>query len=123
MLTPRQESDLTSAGDNFDHWHSSDRAPTQATLHQLSQLTSQRDVTGNYTVVESDDIILCPSAATIAFPLANAGREIEVVMTGTQAVTVSLAGADLIYGEGSVLIEVQGTALRFKAIAGGWVFI
>ena len=123
MLDPVQESSLISGGDNFDHWHSSDRVPTHATLQRLQQLTRQTEVTGSYTVVDGDDLILCPTGATIAFPLAKNGREIEVVMTGTIQVIITLAGTDLIYGESSVLIEVQSTALRFKAVSGGWILL
>ena len=123
MLDPVQESSLVSGGDNFDHWHSSDRVPTHATLQRLQQLVRQTSVTGTYTVVDGDDIILCATGATITFPLAKNGREIEVVMTGVIQVIINFTGTDLIYGESSVLLEVQGTALHFKAVAGGWILI
>jgi hypothetical protein len=76
-----------------------------------------------YTVSPTDDILLCSIVTTIIFPIAKNGREIEVVMTGVGDVTVNLAGTDLIYGETSVLLNVQGMALHFKAITGGWILI
>ena len=123
MLDPVQESSLVSGGDSTDHWHSSDRVPTHATVQRLQQLLKQTTVSGSYTVVDADDIILCPTGATIVFPRARNGQEIEVVMTGTIQVIINLDGPDLIYGESSVLIEVQGTALHFKAVTGGWILI
>lgn len=125
MLDNNQEQQLTGAGDTLLHYHLSDRIPTHDTLVQLEVLATRRTVTTDpYTVTEADDILLCPSGGTINFPASkNNGREYEVVMTGTDSVTVQLDGSDLVYGESSVLLEQQGTALRFKSVSGGWIFI
>lgn len=116
---------LTGGGDSFDHYHSTDRIPTHDTLQQIHQLDTKRTVsTATYTVVEQDDILLCSVNSVVSFPASKAnGREIEVVMTGGNALTVDLAGSDTIFGEGSVLLEIVGTALRFKSISGGWILI
>lgn len=125
MLDSYQEQQLTGAGDTLLHHHLSDRIPTHDTLVQLEVLATRRTVTTDpYTVTEADDILLCPSGGTLNFPASkNNGREYEVVMTGTDPVTVVLNGSDLVYGSSSVLLSVQGTALRFKAVSGGWIFI
>lgn len=118
------EATLLNGGDCFLHWHSSDRVPRQDFLHGLQQVTRERTITAaTYSVVDTDDILLCGVSTTITMLPAIDGREIEVVMTGTDPITVNLTTPDLVYGESSVIIEEQGTALRFKAISGGWVFI
>lgn len=116
---------LTGGGDSFDHYHSSDRAPTHDTLQRLHQLDTKRTIsTSTYTVVEQDDILLCSVATTITMPASKAnGREIEVVMTGVYPISITLAGSDTVCDETSVLIEAQWTALRFKSVSGGWIFI
>lgn len=123
MLTYEQESSLTSRGDNFDHHHSSDRVMTQDSLHQLHQIARVSSQTSPYTLSEKDDIVMLPLGGIIILPEARNGGEFEVIMSGTAVITIQLSGSDLIYGETSVIMNTQGTALRFKAISGGWVII
>jgi hypothetical protein len=80
-------------------------------------------VATSYTILESDDIIEVSALATVTLPIAKNGREYQVIMTGVGNVTVQLSGTDQIYGNTSVLMNVQGMSLRFKAISGGWIFI
>lgn len=124
MLTPYEESMQVNGGDNPLHWHSADRVMDHNKLQQLQQITRQSSISATtYTVTKDDDILLCSSLCTVSFPRSLNGREIEVVMTGTQPVTVAFAGTDTLYGETSALLEAQGTALRFKGISGGWILI
>ncbi len=115
---------LVNGGDCTLHHHSADRYPTHVTLSRLQQLTNQRVIsTATYTVASTDDILLIGVVCAVTFPRANNGREIEVVMTGTGNVTVNFAGTDKLYGQTSALLNLQGMALRFKAIVGGWVLL
>lgn len=116
---------LTGGGDCFEHYHSSDRTPTHDTLHRLRELDKKTTVpTDPYTVAQQDDLLLAAMGEMINFPSSKGnGREIEVIMSGTLPVTISLSGSDTVCGETSVLIEEQWTALRFKAVSGGWVLI
>jgi hypothetical protein len=124
MIDPHHEAALVNGGDCFSHWHSTDRVVDHGTLQQLQQLVRETNVsTSPYTVTASDDILLCSAAGSVNFPLAKNGREIEVVMTGTGNVTVNFAGTDTIYGSTSVLLNVQGMALHFKAVSGGWILV
>lgn len=123
MIDQFQQNQLLGGGDCQLHWHSIDRVVRHETLEQTQAIMRQRSVSGTYTITDTDDILLCASGGTLTLPLAKAGREFEVIMTGTTDVTVNLTSPDEIYGETSVLIEEQGTALRFKAVTGGWVFI
>lgn len=116
---------LTGGGDCFEHYHSSDRTPTHDTLHRLRELDKKTTPTASpYTVTQQDDFLFAAAGETIIFPASKGnGREIEVIMSGTLPVTISLSGSDTVCGETSVLIEEQWTALRFKAVSGGWVLI
>lgn len=123
MIDPRIEAELTNGGDCFSHWHSSDRIVDHDDIMRSQELLYQHSVSGTYSVTDQDDILLCATGATLTLPLAKTGREFIVVMTGTTNVTVNFTGTDLIYGESSVLIEQQGTALHFKATTGGWILV
>lgn len=123
MIDLRIEAELTNGGDCFAHYHSSDRVRTHDDVLRLQELLYEHAVSGTYVVTEQDDILLCATGGTLTLPLAKTGREFEVVMTGTTNVTVLFTGTDLLYGESSVLIEQQGTALHFKAVTGGWILI
>lgn len=123
MIDPRTESELTSGGDCFAHWHSADRVRTHDDVLRLQELLYEHSVSGTYAITDQDDILLCATGGTLTLPLAKNGREFEVVMTGTTNVTVNLTGTDLIYGAASVLLNAQGMALHFKAVPGGWVLI
>jgi len=120
-----QEQQLTGAGDTLLHYHLADRLRTHDTVVQAQLAATFRAPPSDpYTVTESDLFLYCPNGETLTMPLSKAnGREFEVIMTGTDPVTVNLSGSDTVYGETSVYIEIQGTALRFKAVSGGWVFI
>lgn len=123
MLTPQQESTLTSGGDSFDHYHSQDRTVTQRTAHDLQSVLREREVAGIYAVTDSDDVLLCTAPATISLPKSKNGRELEVVAAATDSVLCLCSGSDRVYGESSVLLTVLGMALHFKAISGGWILI
>lgn len=122
-MDAQQEQKLISAGDCFLHYHSSDRQATHDTLEQLQQLEIVKTRASPYTATDKDDIILVPGGGTIILPLAKNGGEFQVIMVGSSPVTVELSGTDLIYGETSVILTTKGTALRFKAIIGGWIII
>lgn len=125
MLDTYAEQQLTGRGDTSLHFHLEDRVPTHDTVVQLQLRDTRRTVSdATYTVTEADDVIMCTVACTVSMPVSKGnGREFEVVMSGTGNVLVDLAGSDAIYGEGSVLLNMQGMALRFKAISGGWIII
>ncbi len=123
MLDPRQVAELTGGADCFLHWHSTDRVLRHEDVSALQELTWGKAVSGAYTATDNDNVLLCASGGTVTLPLAKAGREYEVVMTGTTNVTVNFTGTDTIYGNTSVLLNLQGMALHFKAVSGGWILI
>lgn len=126
-LTGYQESTLTSGGDCFDHWHSSDRILTHDDIGQLQRLSAIINVTGNITASFTQDVLLCDTTSTsftVSLPVAAQGVEIEIVkIVQANTLTIQLSGTDLIYGQSSVLVYNIGTALRFKSITGGWILI
>lgn len=116
--------DLINGGDCHRHFHSDDRTPTHDTLARLQQLNTQVSPSSAYAVRASDDIIQIRAGVPVTMPLsAGNGREYEVVALDDVPFLISLTSPDTIFGETSVLVEVAGTALRFKAITGGWIFI
>ena len=123
MLTPQQEATLTNGGDNFDHWHSSDRQVTQQTLRQLQQLTNIVTAPAIYTVTTLEDIILCPVATVLQLPTSKQGMQFSVVRTGSGAVVCHRAGTDTIFGATNVTLTTLGEAFNFVAIPGGWILL
>jgi len=127
MLTSAQESSLTSAGDCFDHWHSSDRILDHTSVLSLQGISQVFKVTDDFTVTLNQDIIAVDTTLkdiTITLPLTGNGRDIEIIKVASPfKLYVQLSGTDLIYGETLVEMDVLGTSLRFKAILGGWVLI
>ena len=114
---------LVGGGDCTLHFHSADRAPTHDTLDRLQDLCNHVDVTTAYAVRYADDIVMVTDGATVTLPLANRGKEFEVVQMDNNPVLVNFTSPDTLYGETSMLIEQQGTAIRLKAISGGWIII
>lgn len=123
MIDERQEGELTNGGDCFSHYHSSDRVRTHDDVLRLQELLNEHSVSGTYAITDQDDVLLCAIGGTLTLPRAKNGREFEVVMTGTTNVTVNLTSPDLIYSNSSVLMTLQGMALRFKAVSGGWILV
>lgn len=125
MLSPEQEQRLTQGGDCPDHYHSTDRLKVHSDIASLQALANvNTPASGSYSVGLADDFILANNAGPFALPKSkNDGREIEIVMTGTATVTINLATGDYFFGESSILLEDTGTAMRLRAISGGWMAI
>lgn len=126
-LTPYQEATLTSGGDCFDHWHSTDRALSHDDVLAYQGLTLALEITGDHTVDNRGDFLLVDSSAgnvVITLPVANNGREIEVMKNASaNYVSIVPAAGELILDSTEVRIFNYGTSLRFKAIPGGWFII
>jgi hypothetical protein len=124
-MTPQQEEAQISGGDNPYHWHAHDRVVNHDTLTQLNQIANQRSITtSTYTVQPSDDYLLVGTTSTITLPAAKNGQEYEIVKVFSGGYIIILpAGTDTVVGTTSVLVTVQWTALRFKAVSGGWILI
>lgn len=94
-------------------------------LQWFHQIERQTTVTAStYAVTRNDDFILVGATCTVTLPLAARGREIEVVKTFAGGyVNIVPTSTDTLVGTTLVQILVQWTALRFKAISGGWILI
>ncbi len=124
MLSPDQERRLVGGGDSHDHFHSTDRIRVHDDIAALQKLANvSTPPTGAYSVAATDDFILADNAGPYQLPKAKNGRVIEFVMTTDTSVTIDLYSGDAIHGETSILLEEKGTAIRLKAIDGGWVAI
>lgn len=122
-LDATQEAELTGLGDCQLHWHAADRRIDHARILEMYSNTNVVTKSGNYTITERDDYILVNQTATITLPLAkNTHREVEIILIAAgKTLTVVPTGTDTVQGATSVVTTVQWTALRFKAITGGWV--
>lgn len=123
MIQEELPFELTGGGDCTLHFHTVDRAPTHDTLLRLQDLCNHVTVSSNYTARYEDDLIMVELGATVTLPLSIRGKEFEVVAMDDTAFSILFSGADTLYGDTSVLVEVAMTALRFKSITGGWVLI
>jgi len=127
MLSDLQESSLVSAGDCFEHWHSSDRVMTHDSLTGLQEVANYQTFTDDYEVKPAADYILADTSVksvTITLPLSTNGREIEVTkMASPNYVSIKTSGSDLVLGSNELRVYNYGTSLRFKAIPTGWIII
>ena len=123
MITAQQEDQLINAGECYLHYHPDDRQPTHDTLNRLQNLAAPQATAVSKTLSYENDYIECSATCTITFPQARAGKEFEVINIGSGTVTVLPTSPDTLVGDTSVVIEQQWTALRFKAVPGGWVLI
>lgn len=111
-------------GDCLLHYHSYDRVPTHDTLSSLQAVANTKTVVGAYSIEPSDDYVLCDGTVTITMPLSKSdGRELECVLVTPGTLTIVPSGADTLLGDTSVVAIDQWTALRFRAVSGGWILI
>lgn len=124
-MLPQQEALMLNGADCPLHFHSQDRIPTHDTLNALEAIAKQVNIAGDtYIATDEDDYILVGQTATITLPVAKNGKEIEVIKTFNGSyIRILPSGTDTILDDTSVIVYVQWTALRFKAIAGGWIII
>lgn len=126
-LTPQQESNLTSAGDCREHWHSEDRILSQDSVIQFQNLTTLKPISDDFAVTERWNGVLVDTTlqnVVVTLPTARHGREFEVVKNAAaHYVSIIPTGVDTILGLAEARIYNYGTALRLKAITGGWVFV
>ena len=117
-------SSLQGGGDCFDHYHSSDRAPSHDTLARLQQLEKVVTVTATYAALSADDYIIGDTTAggfTITLAAPKSGRRV-IVMKSVAANTLTVASASNINGAATAALTTRWSILSLKAIDGlGWV--
>jgi hypothetical protein len=124
MLTSDQERRLTGGGDCHDHFHSIDRVRVYSDIAALQKLEVVRTPpTGSYTVGAADDFIEADNYGPYQLPKAKDGRIVEIVMKTDTPVRINMFSGDTFYGETSILLEEKTTAIRLKAVTGGWIGI
>jgi len=126
-LTERQVSNLTSAGDCFEHYHSSDRVLSHGDVAELQNLAAVRTITGDFTVGANDDFLLVDTSVVniaVTLPLAGNGRELEIMKNAdANYISIKAVGTDLILGANELRVYNYGTSIRLKAIPNGWAII
>jgi len=124
MLTENQESALTSAGDCFEHWHSSDRIMDYAAHQQLVTMeTSAILGAGTFTIDRDIDYVVVDSSlgnVTLTIPSAVYNLSITVVKTSAlNTVTVNSISGN-INGAVSYVLSAAYSSAKFKAINGNY---
>lgn len=116
--------ELVSGGDTLLHHHLADRA-TNAGLQSAARIVSV--TSASYQVRVDDDYLLIDTSSNavgLILPPSRNGKEYEFVLVdATNAATVTPDGTEVINGEPDMILTAQYTAIRLKAIAGGWVAI
>lgn len=127
MLSPQQESSLTSRGDCFEHWHSEDRVLRHDDVLAYQSLTVVFDVSTNTVIDDRFDFIRVDTSAgnvDVTLPPAKSGRELEVMKnSAANRLRILPSNSDLILGATEVRVFNYGTSLRFKAVSDGWFII
>lgn len=126
MLSPHDESALTSGQDNTLHSHSFDRQITHASLEQMQAIEKVFGPTADYTATYQDDILPVDSTlapVNITLPFSKAQRELIVVrVKGANTVTITAAVGDTVNGAASISITTSYAPRRIKSLPGlGWV--
>ena len=127
MLTDTQESNLTSAGDCFEHYHSSDRIPTHEAYTRMLSLESFVAVTSGASVVRSDvDYVLADSTAgvcTLTLPNVSRNGSITVVKVSALNTVVIQAAVGLINGAATYVLAAAYSHAKLKALGGNYYVV
>jgi len=121
-LNDDQAALLTGGGDCFLHYHSSDQELTDRSIRQFQQRTMVREVTGDYTVTPSDNVVVI-SDGDVVLPAAKNGIEFIIVNSGVTPVSISFSSGDTLFGNTSATLSSIGDSLHFKALKGKWITI
>lgn len=124
MLDLLQESNLTSGGDCFEHYHSQDRIPTHEFKLGLDYLETALEVgAGTTTLTGAEDFVLVDStagAATVMLP-PPVKRMSVVVMRKVAANTVTIdSPTGTINGAATYALAGAYAVGTFKAINGDY---
>jgi len=127
MLTPQQESNLTSNGDCLEHYHLDDRRIDRPKVLEIQNQSPVKEIAADFTVDNRWDFIVVDTTSAnviVTLPLAGNGREIEITKSvAPHYVSIVPTGTNTIIGSTEVRIYNQWTSIRFKAINGGWIIV
>lgn len=123
-LTPEQESSLTSAGDCFQHYHSSDRLRTHDEARQLVSLeVTESFANGTSMVSPNTDYVIVNSAAgnaTINLPQPVKRLSITVLRTSAANSVTIQSPSGTINGVATFSLTGAFGFAKFKAINGNY---
>lgn len=101
-------------------------------INSLLNFREAYSITSATTLQIDDDVVLVDTSGgsvTVTLPAVTDAmiynrQEHEVVKTSaSNTMTIVPSGSDTVVGTTSVAATIQWTALRFRAISGGWVLI
>ena len=123
-LTPEQESSLTSAGDCFQHYHSSDRLRTHDESRQLVGLESvEHTGAGAYSVPASADYVMVDTSlgsATITLPPPSKLMSVTILRTSGANLATIKSPTGLVNGALTFALAGAYGFAKFKAFNGNY---
>lgn len=124
MLTPQQESSLTSGGDCFEHWHSEDRKVTHDDSVVLTSLEKTQEFSsGTHSVDKDTDYVLVTTSggsATINLPSPSTLRKITVIKVGVPNTVTIATPSGTINGAATLALTTAYAVAVLKAINGNY---
>lgn len=122
MIDPRIESELTSGGDCFSHYHSSDRVNTHDDVTRLDQLeTSAATSTGPYTVPIGLNYLLVDTTAggiTVNLPTPSLLVSITIIKKVAANVVTVQGPSGMINGAATYTLNTAYQHAKFKSLDG-----
>lgn len=124
MLDLRQESNLTSGGDCFEHYHSSDRAPTHDQAVEFTRLEkTQLLVDGSGAINKDIDYALVDTSggnAAVTLPHPIGLRKVTVVKVAAGNTVTLSSPVGTINGSATLVLSSAYAVAVLKAIDGNY---
>jgi len=124
MLTERQESNLTSAGDCFEHWHSLDRVISDdAYREMIHNETSISLGAGTHSIPGDIDFVLVNTSsgnAIINIPAATSMIALTIIKTSALNTVTVQTSVGNINGASTYVMSAAYSSAKLKAISGNY---
>ena len=125
-LSNEQAAQLIGGGECYIHTHPKEQLNFSDRL-ELMAAQPINTITGDYTLSRADELVLVDTSAatvTITVPLAENGREFQIVKYADQnALNIDATAPDKILASDRVIVYNRFTSLHLKAVPGGYIFI
>jgi len=81
-----------------------------------------KEISQNYTILETDELLLCSGNITLTLPLAsNSKKKIIIKNVDFGEVVVNVSGADTIDNKTSLVLYINDSAILVDALVGKWI--
>ena len=126
-LTQEQLAQLVGGGECFIHMHPKEQLDFSDRL-ELMNAAPRNSTSSDYSLTKADELVLVDTSAndaTITLPLADKGREFQVVkVSPLNTLYVAPTNPDTVLGSTTgIAITTLFTSLHFKSVSGGYILI